>query len=181
MKKTIIIIGGLTVIGVGAYLFFKPKKALKDSINESDKNTTTSGGTTSGGTTSGGTTSGGTKPSDSILVGAVLGGTTSNSTQLNDVRKTIVINSATYGEGKNKLDIKKTIEDLLKIGIYEFRATNQFFGKDPSRGKVKYVIIDYSINGVKVPLSVFNSETSGFRSDIDGVREGQLVKLYKNT
>jgi hypothetical protein len=30
MKKTIIIIGGLTVIGVGAYLFFKSKKTTVD-------------------------------------------------------------------------------------------------------------------------------------------------------
>ena len=41
MKKAVIIIGGLTVIGVGAYLFFKPKKVLKDSVNQLDTDTTT--------------------------------------------------------------------------------------------------------------------------------------------
>ena len=83
MKKAIIIVGGLTVIGVAAYLFFKPKKALKDSLNESDKNTTTSGGTTSGGTTSGGTTSGGTTISDANI-------NLANATILASERKTLV-------------------------------------------------------------------------------------------
>ena len=40
MKKAIIIIGGLTVIGVGAYLFFKPKKGVKVSGNQSGTDTT---------------------------------------------------------------------------------------------------------------------------------------------
>ena len=40
MNKSVIIIGGLTVIGVGAYLFFKTKKVSKDSINQLDTDTT---------------------------------------------------------------------------------------------------------------------------------------------
>jgi hypothetical protein len=102
-----------------------------------------------------------------------------SASQSDDMRKRIVIKSAIFGESNNNLDIKKTVEDLIKLGMYEFRATNNFFGKDPSYKKVKYVMIDYSIDGVKVPLAVFNSETSGFRADIDGVREGNLVTLFK--
>jgi hypothetical protein len=41
MNKSVIIIGGLTIIGVGAYLFFKPKKVSKDSVNQLDTDTTT--------------------------------------------------------------------------------------------------------------------------------------------
>jgi len=169
-KNVIYIVGATVLLGGGAFLFLKNKKkkdllklAEAEKIAEIDKQL---GGTTSGGTTSGGTTSGGTTS----------GGTTSGGTKPN-----FVINSASYGEGNKKIDVKKNLEDLLKTGIYEFKATNQFFGKDPFRGRVKYVTVDYTINGVKVPLSKFNSQTIGFRSDIDGVREGQLVTLYKKT
>ena len=158
-KNVIYIVGATVLLGGGAFLFLKNKKkkdllklAEAEKLAEIDK----LGGTTSGGTTSGGTTSSGTKPN-------------------------FVINSASYGEGNKKIDVKKNLEDLLKTGIYEFKATNQFFGKDPFRGRVKYVTVDYTINGVKVPLSKFNSQTIGFRSDIDGVREGQLVTLYQKT
>jgi len=163
-KSVIYIVGATVLVGGGAFLFLKNKKKkdlLKLAEAEKLAEIGKLGGATSGGTTSSGTT---------------LGGTTSSETKPN-----FVINSASYGEGNKKIDVKKNIEDLLKTGIYEFKATNQFFRKDPFRGRVKYVTIDYTINGVKVPLSKFNSQTIGFRSDIDGVREGQLVTLYKKT
>ena len=153
-KNVIYIVGATVLLGGGAFLFLKNKKK-KDLLKlaEAEKLAEID---KLGGTTSGGTTSSGTKPN-------------------------FVINSASYGEGNKKIDVKKNLEDLLKTGIYEFKATNQFFGKDPFRGRVKYVTVDYTINGVKVPLSKFNSQTIGFRSDIDGVREGQLVTLYQKT
>ena len=94
-----------------------------------------------------------------------------------DISKRITIESAIYGESNNNLDIKNIVTELIKKGKYSFMATSNFLGSDPSRNRVKYVMINYSIDGKKVPLATFNAQTPNFRADIDGVREGNLVTL----
>jgi len=94
-----------------------------------------------------------------------------------DISKRITIESAIYGESNNNLDIKNIVTELIKKGKYSFMATSSFLGRDPSYRRVKYVMINYSIDGKKVPLATFNSLTPNFRTDIDGVREGNLVTL----
>jgi hypothetical protein len=62
MKNSVIYIVGATVLGGGAYLFLKNKKA-KDLSKLAEIAGATTGGTTSGGTTPSGTTPSGTTPS----------------------------------------------------------------------------------------------------------------------
>ena len=66
MNKNVIYIVGATVLGGGAYLFLKNKKAKDlaelDKLGGTTSSGATSSGTTSGGTTSSGTTSGGITP-----------------------------------------------------------------------------------------------------------------------
>jgi hypothetical protein len=160
-KPNILIVGALVIVGgLTFYFVTKDKGDEKNPVLDNSSNNMSD--------TTSNNSSNNTSNNSSV-----------STSQSDDIRKRIVINSAFYGEGNNKIDIKKTLEDLVKIGIYEFKGTNQFFGKDPSYRNVKYVTIDYSVDGIKVPLAVFNSETSGFRADIDSVREGQLVTLYK--
>ena len=68
-KSVIYIVGATVLIGGGAYLFFKNKKA-KDLAKLDELGGAISGGTTAGGTTAGGTTSGGTTPSSSTTSNA---------------------------------------------------------------------------------------------------------------
>jgi LPXTG-motif cell wall-anchored protein len=172
-NKKILIVGAVALLGGLAFYFVTKKKKVttttlpnkpEDTANETTNNSSTDAST-------------------DVLNNAPINSTNNNSnnTSITPSKPKIVINSAFYGEGNNKIDIKKIIEDLVKLEIYQFRATNQFFGKDPSPRNVKYVFIDYTVNGIKLPLAVFNSETSSFRTDIDAVREGQLVTLFKKS
>lgn len=138
MKKTIII-GGLTIIAVGAYLFFKPKKVLKDSVNQLDIDTTIPGGTTSNGTipngtTLGGTTLGGTTSSGTTSSGTTLGGTTSTiATTLNlqqvldkakeDEAKGIAIQLFSLKTQKTTLEIQRNAIPII-IGVVNPTRTN---------------------------------------------------------
>lgn len=166
-KKKILILSAVVLLGGVGYFFMTKKKKVAE-IPLPNKPQGTSGNTSNGNSNDApNNASENSSNNDSSNTSTTLG------------KPKIVINSAFYGERDNKLDIKKNIEDLVKLGIYQFRPTNNFFGKDPSPKNPKYVFIDYTVDGVKVPLAVFNSETPSFRPDIDAVREGQLVTLYK--
>ena len=102
MNKSIIYIVGATVLGGGAYLFLKNKKA-KD-LAELDK----LGGATTGGTTPSGTTSGGTTPS-----GTTPSGVTPNLSEPVKVEKDLNLDN--YNLQKTLEEFKKLDEDLKNV------------------------------------------------------------------
>ena len=77
-KSVIYIVGATVLIGGGAYLFFKNKKA-KDLAKLDELGGAISGGATAGGTTAGGTTTGGTTSGNTTL-----GGNTSSLSNTSD-------------------------------------------------------------------------------------------------
>ena len=127
MKNSVIYIVGATVLGGGAYLFLKNKKA-KDLSKLAEIGGATTGGTTLGGTTSGGTTPSGTTPSGttSIL-------TTPSITEPVKIDKDL--NLDTYNLQNTLEEYKKFEEDLKKrpqlfnsrgstnsVGLYDERT-----------------------------------------------------------
>jgi LPXTG-motif cell wall-anchored protein len=160
-NKKILIIGAVLIVsGLAFYFVTKKKKVVEIPLVKPDETTNTSN-----------------NPPNNTSSNSTSGNSNNSSTTSGTPK--IVINSAFYGERDNQLDVKKNIENIIAVGLYQFRATNNFFGKDPSPRNPKYLLMDYSIDGITVPLAVFNSETPNFRADIDGVREGNLVTLYK--
>ena len=60
MKKTVIIIGSLALLGVGAFFYFKPKSKGKDLLGDASTGGASTGNGTTGGASTDGTSAGGT-------------------------------------------------------------------------------------------------------------------------
>lgn len=92
----------------------------------------------------------------------------------------IVIKDAFYGRGRNQVDIKGKIEELIKVGTYSYPATNEFAGRDPEKGEIKGTTVNYTIDGKPYTLTAFNSDTKGFNKNWGGVvQEKQIAVLIK--
>jgi hypothetical protein len=92
----------------------------------------------------------------------------------------IVIKDAFYGRGKNQIDIKGKLEELIRVGTYSYPATNEFAGRDPERGESKGTTVNYTIDGKPYTLTAFNSDTKAFNKNWGGVvAEGQIAVLIK--
>jgi hypothetical protein len=92
----------------------------------------------------------------------------------------IVIKDAFYGRGKNQIDVKGKLEQLIRVGTYSYPATNEFAGRDPERGQSKGTNVNYTIDGKPYTLTTFNSDTKGFNKNWGGVvAEGQIAVLIK--
>jgi hypothetical protein len=93
----------------------------------------------------------------------------------------IVIKEAFYGKGKNFVDLKGKLEELIRVGTYSYPATNEFAGKDPKKGEGKVTYVYYTIDGKPYTLTAFSSDTKGFNKGWNGgeVLENQIAVLIK--
>lgn len=55
----------------------------------------------------------------------------------------LTILKATYGQGKNRADVRSIIQDRIVDGAVFVRASNQYFGVDPIQGVQKSLYVSY--------------------------------------
>lgn len=75
--------------------------------------------------------------------------------------RTISIKSATYGAGKNQIDVKGVLLENIKGGTLEIQVGNALFG-EPAPGKTKTLRVEYA---------------SGNVTGVIEKREGEILKL----
>ena len=75
-------------------------------------------------------------------------------------KQEIIINSAKYGAEGKFTDVTARISGFVEKNILEIKASNDLVdGQDPIVGKVKTLIIDYTINGENKNLSIMEGKT----------------------